>query len=112
MVIDLQHDTGTDTIPNTAGIRMRKKQVGVIALGIWLIIIALSMLMAERFDLALFFVLGFIGFLVIVELMEPHYVKPGYLWYSRFLIAVGIVLFGLIVAQKFLDILGLEIVLA
>jgi hypothetical protein len=49
---------------------------------------------------------------VIVELMEPHYVKPGYLWYSRFLIAAGIVLFGAIVAQKILDMLGLEIVMA
>jgi hypothetical protein len=91
---------------------MRKKQIGAFALGIWLTIISFSMLFAERFDLALFFVLGFIGFLVIVELMEPHYVKPGYLWYSRFLIAAGIVLFGAIVAQKILDMLGLEIVLA
>jgi uncharacterized membrane protein len=91
---------------------MRKKQIGTIILGSWLSIIAVSMLVAERFDLALFFVLGFIGFLVIVELMEPHYVKPGYLWYTRFLILVGIVVFGAIVAQKVLDILGLEIVLA
>ena len=52
------------------------------------------------------------GFLVIVELMEPHYVKPGYLWYIRSLMAVGIVLFGAIVAQKILDMLGLEIVMA
>jgi hypothetical protein len=90
---------------------MRKKQIAEIALGLWFIIIAVSMLLAERFDLALFFVLGFIGFLVIVELMEPHFVKPGYLWYTRSLIVVGIVLFGAIVAQKILDILGLEIVL-
>jgi len=91
---------------------MRKKQIGTIILGLWLSILAVSMLVTERFDLALFFVLGFIGFLVIVELMEPHYVKPGYLWYIRFLILVGIVVFGSIVAQKVLDILGLEIVLA
>jgi hypothetical protein len=91
---------------------MKKKQIAAIALGLWLTIISVSMLVAERIDLALFFVLGFIGFLVIVELMEPHFVKPGYLWYIRILIAVGIVLFGAIVAQKILDILGLEIVLA
>jgi uncharacterized membrane protein len=97
---------------NTSGIQMRKKRIATIALGLWLVIISVMMLIAERFDLALFFVLGFIGFLVIVELMEPHYVKPGYLWYSRFLIGVGIVLFGAIVAQKILDMLGLEIVLA
>jgi hypothetical protein len=70
------------------------------------------MLFAERFDLGLFFVLGFIGFLVIVELMEPHYVKPGYLWYIRFLTATGIVIFGVVLSQKLLDLLGLEIVFA
>lgn len=91
---------------------MRKKQIAAIALGLWLIIISVSMLFAERFDLALFFVLGFIGFLVIVELMEPHYVKPGHLWYIRVLMAAGIVLFSVIVAQKLLDMFGMEIVLA
>jgi len=91
---------------------MKKKQIAAIALGLWMTIIAVSMLFAERFDLALFFVLGFIGFLVIVELMEPHFVKPSYLWYTRLLIALGIVLFSAIVAQKILDIFGLEIVLA
>jgi len=91
---------------------MRKKQIATLAFGIWLSVISVAMLFAERIDLALFFVLGFIGFLVIVELMEPHYVKPGYLWYVRLLITVGIVLFAAIVAQKILDMLGLEIVLA
>ncbi len=90
---------------------MRKKRLGAIALALWLCIIAVSMLLAERFDLSLFFVLGFIGFLVIVELMEPHYVKPRHLWYTRFLIAVGIIIFIAIVVQKVLDILGLELVL-
>jgi hypothetical protein len=90
---------------------MKKKQIAAVALGLWLSFIAVAMLIAERFDLALFFVLGFIGFLVIVELMEPYYVKPGYLWYIRLLIGVGIVLFGAIIGQKILDILGLEIVL-
>jgi hypothetical protein len=90
---------------------MKKKQIAAVALGLWLSFISVAMLIAERFDLALFFVLGFIGFLVIVELMEPYYVKPGYLWYIRLLIGVGIVLFGAIIGQKILDILGLEIVL-
>jgi len=90
---------------------MRKK-IAAIALALWLSIICYLMLIAERIDLSLFFVLGFIGFLVIVELMEPHYVKPRYLWYTRALIAVGIVIFVAVVVQKVLDILGLELVLA
>ena len=90
---------------------MRKK-IAAIALAVWLSIICYLMLIAERFDLSLFFVLAFIGFLVIVELMEPHYVKPRYLWYTRALIAVGIVIFVAVVVQKVLDIFGLELVLA
>jgi cell division protein FtsW (lipid II flippase) len=65
----------------------------------------------ERIDLALFFVLGLIGFIVIVELMEPRFVKPGYLWYIRFLIAVGLLVVAAIVGQKILDIIGWEIVI-
>ena len=90
---------------------MRKKQLATITLALWLIIIALCMIFIERIDLALFFILGFIGFLVIIELMEPYYVKPAYRLYIRFLIAAGIVIFGAIIAQKVLEMLGLEIVL-
>lgn len=78
---------------------------------LWLTTISLLMLLGERFDLGLFFVLGFIGFLVIVELMEPYYIKPGYVVRIRFLIAIGIVLFGAVIMQKLLELLGLEIVL-
>jgi hypothetical protein len=90
---------------------MRKKQIAAVALALWLTIISLFMLFAERFDLLLFFIVGFIGFLVIVELMEPYYVKPGYVRYFRILIVVGIVISGAIVAQKVLDMLGLEIII-
>jgi hypothetical protein len=90
---------------------MRKKQIAVIALALWFIIITVFMLVTGRIDVALFFVLGFIGFLVIVELMEPHYVKPGYVRYIRILIIVGIVIFCLVVIEKVLEIFGLEIVL-
>jgi hypothetical protein len=48
---------------------------------------------------------------VIVELMEPRFVKPGYLWYIRFLIAVALLVVAAIVAQKVLDIIGWEIVI-
>jgi len=83
---------------------MIKKQVAVIAFTLWLVIISLSMLLTGRFDVALFFVLGFIGFLVIVIFIEPRYVKPGYLRYLRYLTAAGIVLFGTIIVLKLLEI--------
>lgn len=86
---------------------MRKKHIAVLTLTLWLIIISYFMLFAERIDLGLFFVLGFIGFLVIVELIEPHYVKPAYLRYLRVLTVAGIVISGLVVVQKLMEILGL-----
>ena len=86
---------------------MRKKLIAAISLAFWLSIITVFMLFTERIDLGLFFVLGFIGFLVIVELMEPHYVKPAYLRYLRVLTVAGIVISGLVVVQKLMEILGL-----
>jgi hypothetical protein len=44
--------------------------------------------------------------------MEPYYVKPRYVVYIRVLMTIGIVLFVAIVAQKLLEIMGLEIVWA
>ena len=89
---------------------MTKKKIAAVIFALWLTIISVFMLLVERIDLGLFFVLGFIGFLVIVELMEPYYVKPGYIPRIRFLIATGIVLFSVIIVQKLLEMLGLEIV--
>jgi len=86
---------------------MKKKQIAAITLALWLIIISCFMLLAGRFELALFFVLGFIGFLMIVELIEPHYVKPAYMLYIRYLIVIGIVISGAIVIQKIMEIFGL-----
>jgi hypothetical protein len=86
---------------------MKKKQLAVLSFALWLIIIACLMLLTGRFELALFFILGFIGFLLIVEFMESRYVKPSYLRYFRYLIAAGIVIFCVVVVQKILEILGL-----
>jgi len=86
---------------------MRKKQIAAFSLALWLFIIAYFMLFVERFDLGLFFVLGFMGFLMIVELLEPRYVKPAYLRNIRVLTIAGIVISGVVVAQKLMEILGL-----
>ena len=90
---------------------MRKQQIAIIALALWLFIVALYMLLSNRFDIEFFYILCFVGVLVIMQLLEPTYVKPGYLRYFKYLIIVGIVIFGVIVAQKVMDILGLEIVI-
>jgi len=85
---------------------MRKKQIAAIVLGIWLMIIAIVMLRVRLYDLEIFYVVGFIGFLVIVELLEPRYVQPGPLQYKNYLIAGGIVIFIGIVTQIIKDLMG------
>jgi hypothetical protein len=86
---------------------MRIKQIAITAFALWLVIISFFMFFTGRFDVALFFVLGFIGFLVIVEITGLHYVKPAYFRYVRYLIAAGIVICGAVVVQKVMEILGL-----
>jgi hypothetical protein len=89
---------------------MRKEQIAIIALAVWLTSIAIIMLVAQSANLEIFFVLSLIGFLIIVELITPKYIRPGYLRYIQYILAAGIVIFGVIVAMKVLQILGLEIV--
>jgi hypothetical protein len=96
---------------SSPGNLMRKQLIAIIALALWLFIIAVSMLLSNRIDLELFFILCFVGVLVIMQFIEPSYVKPKYLRYIRYLIVVGIVIFGVIIAQKIMDILGYELVI-
>lgn len=86
---------------------MTKKKIAAIALALWFIIISCFMLFVGRFELALFFGLGFIGFLLIIEIIEPHYIKPSYTRYIRFLILIGVVIFGVVVLEKLLEYMGL-----
>ena len=75
---------------------MRKKQMAAIALALWLTIVSVFMLLMQRFDLQIFFVLYLIAICVIVDLMEPQYVQPGCLRYKGYLLAAGIEIFGAI----------------
>ncbi|GAB6286049.1 MAG: hypothetical protein PHF57_13090 [Methanoregula sp.] len=84
---------------------MRKKDLAAIVIAIWLVIISCFMLLAYRIDLEIFFVLWLIGLLVIVELMDTRFTLPPYLRYIKYIVAVGIVIFGAIVTQKVLEIL-------
>jgi len=95
---------------SNAGSQMRKQQIAIIALTLWLTIVLAVMLLAHSFDFKVLIVLWFMGILVIMALIEPQYVKPGYLRYIRYITAAGIVIFVVIVALKLLEILGLEIV--
>jgi hypothetical protein len=105
-----EHIFRDDNKVSHAGIRMRKQQIAIIALFLWLTGVSLFMLLRQPIDFKVLIVVWFMGILVIMALIEPQYVKPGYLLYIRFITAAGIVIFVGIVALKVLEILGLEIV--
>lgn len=85
---------------------MNKKQIAAITLTLWLSIVFIFMLLLQRFDLEIFFVLTLIGVLVIAELIKQQYIQPGYLRYLGYLIGAGIVLFCIIVIKKVMEILA------
>jgi hypothetical protein len=99
-----------DNSVSLQGILMRKEQITIIALAVWLMLISVFMIFAQNVNFEIFFVLSLIGFLIIVELTTPQYFRPGYLRYFRYLLAAGIVIFGAIVIVKVMEILGFELV--
>ena len=84
---------------------MKKKDLAVIVIAIWLMIVSIFMLLAYQIDLEIFFVLWLIGLLVIVELMDTRFSLPPYMRYLKYVVAAGIILFGAIVVGKVLEIL-------
>ena len=85
---------------------MKKKNLAIVAITLWLIIISIFMVLASRIDLEIFFVLWLIGLLVIVELSDTRFSLPPYLKYIKYVIAAGILVFGIIVIKKILEILN------
>lgn len=85
---------------------MKKKDLAIIVITIWLVVITLFMILAARIDLEIFFVLWLIGLLVIVELMDTRFSLPPYMRYLKYVVAFGILLFGCIVAMKVMEILA------
>jgi len=83
-----------------------KKHLAVIILVIWLCLVTFFMILAQHVDIEVFFVLWLIGILVIVELIDPLFATPRFLKYLKYVIATGVVLFGVIIAQKVLEILS------
>ncbi len=85
---------------------VRSKYLAAIAISIWMVIVIFFMILAESPDLEILFVLTLIGMLVIAELADPVHTRPVFLSRFRYIIAAGVILFGAIVTQKVLEILG------
>lgn len=88
---------------------MKKKQIAALFYALWLLLVTFFMLQVHLFDLTIFFVLGFIGFLILVELLEPRFVRPGSLRYRNYLLTAGVVIFLGIASQAVTYFLGLTL---
>jgi len=81
------------------------RRLPIIVLIIWFAVITGLMLLNQALDLEVFFVLTLIGLLVVVELIDPVTVQPRYMRRIKYVVAVGVLLFGIIVASKVMEIL-------
>lgn len=82
------------------------QRLPVIVLIIWFAVITGFMLLNQALDLEVFFVLALIGLLVVVELIDTTTVQSRTLRRIKYVIAVGVLLFGYIVVNKILEIVA------
>jgi hypothetical protein len=85
---------------------MRKQQIAIIALAAWLTLVCVFMFILQNVDIEIFFVFSSLGIFFIIELIEPRYVQNNYMRYKWYLIAAWVVIFGLIVVHKLMNILA------
>ncbi len=85
----------------------KKKQILILVLTIWLLLVIFLMIVAQNFRLEIFFILWLIPMVIIVELISPAYVQPSYLRYLKILIGVCIIIYGIIIGQKLMEILSI-----
>lgn len=71
----------------------------------WMLATALALALLESLSYELFFVVSLIGFLVITELTAPFEVTPEWRSRLKWLIGLGLVVFGYIVVRRILEIL-------
>jgi len=72
---------------------------------VWLLATALALVLLDALTLELFFVVALIGFLVTLELATPVSVTPQWRRRLRWIVAVGLLIFGYIVVRRILAIL-------
>lgn len=89
-------------LPQMATARRTRFIYGNIA---WMSAGALGLVLLNALELELFFVVSLIGFLVVTELTAPFSVTPAWRRRLRWLIGVGLLVFGYIVIRRILAIL-------
>lgn len=71
----------------------------------WMLAALLALVLLEALSLELFFVVSLIGFLVVTQLTAPFNVTPRWRARLKWVILVGLLVFGYIVVRRILEIL-------
>lgn len=83
----------------------RHRQRFVHATCAWILGSVLVLVLLRSLSLDLFFVVSLIGFLVVIELTAPFTVTPQWRRRLKWLVGLGLVVFGYIVVRRILEIL-------
>lgn len=76
----------------------------------WLLATVLVLALLQSLEPELFFVVSLIGFLVVVELTAPFNVTPRWRSRLKWIIVIGLVVFGYVVLRRILEILPASVV--
>ncbi|MFC7140582.1 hypothetical protein ACFQMA_12190 [Halosimplex aquaticum] len=71
----------------------------------WMLATAFALALLDALTLELFFVVSLVGFLVTIELVTPVAVTPHWRRRLRWLVALGLLVFGYIAVRRILAIL-------
>lgn len=71
----------------------------------WMLASAFVLALLDTLTYELFFTLSLLGFLIVIELTAPFAVTPQWRQRLRWLIGIGLIGFGYIVARRILEIL-------
>lgn len=83
----------------------RRRQLFIYGLGLWLSATLVLLAAVDAVTLELYFVLSLIGFLVVIELTAPFAVTPQWRARLKWLVAVGLFVFVVIVIRRILAVL-------
>ncbi|QLD87044.1 hypothetical protein HWV23_15375 [Natronomonas halophila] len=71
----------------------------------WMLALVVVLAALGSLELELFFVLSLVGFLMVIELTAPIAVTPTWRRRLPWFIAIGLIVFGVIVVRRILEIL-------
>ena len=75
-------------------------------LSAWISIIILFTALSWTINIEILFIIWLIGLLVAAELTDPIYFQPGYMKNISIIIAIAVLIFGIIVVLKTLEIMA------